>query len=100
MEIQEETKTKKIKSYPTAFKSANSIRDAFLRLFAHFQESKIVVSYGSNGIPDRQGMLEMLRRFKKHVCVKETGYKYSHGNHGHKVGQNNNSVKEYLFIAV
>ena len=100
VEIQEETKTKKIKSYPTAFKSANSIREAFLRLFEHFKESKIVVSYGSNGIPDRQEMVRTLKLFKKHVCVKEISHKYSHGNHSHKVGQNNNSVKEYLFIAV
>jgi len=75
VEIQEETKTKKIRSYPTAFKSPKSVQGAFLRLFSHFRKSKLVVSYGSNGIPDREEMVGMLRNFKNRVRVEETEYR-------------------------
>lgn len=98
VEIQEETTTKKIKSYPTAFNSAKSAHEAFLRLFQHFRDCKLVVSYGSNGIPNREEMSALLRKVKKNVYVAETPHKYSFGNHKHKVGDNNNEVKEYLFI--
>lgn len=100
MEIQTQTVTKKISSYPTAFKSTRTVYEALRRLFAHFQDCIIVVSYGSNGIPNRDEMVQLLREFKKHIRVEETNHKYCHGNHRHKVGQNNNDVREYLFIGV
>ena len=99
VEIQTTTETKKIKSYPTAFSSAKTVRDSFLRLFDHFRGCKLVVSYGSNGIPDRDEMVTLLHDFKKDVQVAETSHRYCFGNHRHKVGDNNNEVREYLFIA-
>jgi len=99
VEIQNETTTKKIKSYPTAFNSVKTVHEAFLRLFHHFRDCKLVVSYGSNGIPNREEMITLLRKVKKDVQVVETSHKYCFGNHRHKVGDNNNEVKEYLFIA-
>jgi len=99
VDIQQETTTKKFKSYPTAFNSAKSAHDSFLRLFRHFRDCKLVVSYGSNGIPNREEMTALLRHVKQNVHVVETSHKYCFGNHRHKVGDNNNEVKEYLFIA-
>ena len=96
--IQRETITKKFRSYPTAFKSPKTIYDAFYRLFSHFRDNIIVVSYGSNGIPNRNEMTRILGEFKKHVRVEAIEHKYCHGNHRHKVGKNNNDVLEYLFI--
>lgn len=96
--IQEHTITKKIPSYPTAFKSPSGAHDALMRLFEHFKESILVVSYGSNGSPDRGEMIKMLRQFKRRVWVKETKHKYSFGNHKHRIGRNNNDVREYLFL--
>ncbi|MHC4984089.1 MAG: DNA adenine methylase [Planctomycetota bacterium] len=98
-EIQEETLTKKMRSYPTAFRSASTASEALLRLFDHFKQAKIVVSYGSNGIPSRNNMVRLLKNFKKNVTVKEESHKYCFGNHGHKVGNPHNEVQEYLFIA-
>jgi DNA adenine methylase len=97
--LQENTITRKIPSYPTAFKSASGAHDAFARLFEHFRECILVVSYGSNGIPSRDEMLYLLRQVKRRVRVQEIGHKYCFGNHSHTVGQNNNDVSEYLFIA-
>ncbi|MDB4789965.1 DNA adenine methylase [bacterium] len=99
-EIQEHTTTKKFKSYPTDFKSVRTIVDAFRRLFEYFKGSKIVVSYGSNGKPNKKHMIELLGEYKKKVYFHEISHTYYFGNHGHKKGNENNCVKEYLFVGV
>jgi len=99
VEIQHSTKTKKIKKYSTQFDSKKTVYDAFDRLFAMFPESILVVSYSSNSLPTKEEMIEILKQYKKTVEIKELDYKYSFGNHNHKIGDNKNDVKEYLFIA-
>lgn len=99
VEILSQTLTKKIRSYPTDFSSKAGAFDAFAKLFSHFRNSKLVISYSSNGIPSEKEMVELLRNFKKKVEVHKIPHLYSHGNHKHKVGDNNNSVNEYLFVA-
>jgi len=100
VEIQHETETKKIRSYPTAFSSTRTAERAFHALFERFRECILVVSYSSNGVPSRDRMVEILKCHKGRVRVVETSHKYCHGNHGHRVGNNNNDVQEYLFIAM
>jgi DNA adenine methylase len=98
-EIATHTITKKIRSYPTDFGVKSKAIDAFSRLFHHFRNSVLAVSYSSNGIPSKEQMLKLLRAVKKSVQVHEISHRYSHGNHNHKIGDNNNEVREYLFIA-
>jgi DNA adenine methylase len=98
VEIQEHTTTKKFKSYPTNFKTVQTVEDAFKKLFEYFKNSKIVVSYGSNGVPNKNRMIDMLKEYKKKVYVEEISHTYYFGNQGHKKGNENNSVKEYLFV--
>ncbi len=98
-EIPSGTKTRKIRSYPTAFSKKSEALRAFERLFRHFRGSTLVVSYSSNGIPSEVEMLRLLRETKKTVEVWRTSHLYSFGNHNHKVGDNNNLVEEYLFVA-
>jgi DNA adenine methylase len=98
-EISSHTSTKKIRSYRTDFSTKSTALDAFSRLFEHFRASILAVSYSSNGIPSREQMIGLLKSVKRSVEVHETSHRYSHGNHNHKVGDNNNEVKEYLFIA-
>jgi DNA adenine methylase len=98
-EILNHTVTKKLRSYPTDFSTKGRAFDAFAKLFHHFRKSSLVVSYSSNGIPSERQMVELLRGFKRKVEVHKIRHLYSHGNHKHKVGDNNNSVQEYLFIA-
>jgi len=98
-EIMYRTKTKKIQSYETAFASKAGAFDAFQRLFHHFHNSKLVVSYSSNCIPSKSEMVDLLKAEKKKVTVFETTHHYHHGNQAHKVGDNNNKVAEYLFVA-
>jgi DNA adenine methylase len=99
VELMPQTVTKKIRSYPTEFSTKEKATDAFGRLFAHFRRSTLAVSYSSNAIPPKCEMVRLLREFKPSVEVREIRHRYSHGNHNHKVGDNNNSVTEYLYVA-
>jgi DNA adenine methylase len=93
------TSTKKIRSYDTAFSTKAGAYGAFQRLFRHFRKSKLVVSYSSNSIPNKTEMIGLLQHEKKDITVYEAVHRYNHGNHRHKVGDNNNAVIEYLFVA-
>lgn len=94
------TKTKKIKSKKTDFSTKNTIYDAFDRLFNKFKNSIIILSYYSNGIPNKDELISILGKYKKNVEIVEVDYSYSFGTHGHKIGNVNNRVKEYLIIGV
>ena len=94
-----DTTTKKIRSYDTAFSTKARAREAFQRLFHHFRNSTLVISYSSNCIPEKREMIELLKAEKAEVTVYESAHRYHHGNHAHKVGDNKNAVTEYLFIA-
>ena len=98
-EILQNTTTKKIRSYATEFATKATASGAFEKLFEHFHHARLVVSYSSNSIPSREEMCELLLRVKRNVKVFAAEHRYSHGNHNHKIGDNNNSVREYLFVA-
>ena len=98
VEIQEHTKTKKFKSYPTPFSTKKGAFDAFDRLLKKFKNNILLVSYSSNSEPTLDEMVSLMSKYKQHVEVVPVKYQYSFGNHGHKIGNNNNAVNEYLFI--
>lgn len=49
-------------------------------MFDKYSDSIIVVSYSSNCLPDRERMIELLARHKKHVEVIPIDYTYGFGN--------------------
>ena len=49
-------------------------------------------------MPTLDEMVAIMAKHKTQVEVVPVDYKYSFGNQGHKVGDNKNSVKEYLFV--
>jgi adenine-specific DNA methylase len=98
-EILSNTLTKKIRSYRTDFSTKAKAVDAFDRLFNHFRRAILVISYSSNSVPSEKQMMKLLKTYKHQVEVHKIPHLYSHGNHNHKVGDNNNSVQEYLFVA-
>ncbi len=97
VEIQEHTKTKKFKSYPTPFSTKNGAADAFDRLFCKFSSSILIVSYSSNSLPSLEDMVELMKKYKDHVDVVPVNYKYSFGNQA-DAKTHRNSVQEYLFV--
>lgn len=100
LEILEYTTTKKFRRPPSRFDSKQTIYQAFCDLFERFKDSIIVVSYSSNGIPSKDELEKLLSRYKSKVTVHEWDHRYSFGTHNHKVGNNQNEVKEYLFVGV
>lgn len=99
IEIQEHTKTKKFKSYPTPFSNRQETYLAFENLFKNFKEHKLLISYSSNCLPTLEEMIDLLKKYKTHIDVFLVDYKYSFANQKHKIEDNNNTVKEYLFLA-
>ena len=98
VEIQWHTKTKKIKNYPTPFSSRLGAHDAFDKLFSHFKESILVVSYSSNSQPTLDEMVSLISKYKQNIEIITIDHTYSIGNQGSKIDANKNKVQEYLFI--
>lgn len=98
VELQEHTKTKKFKSYPTPFTSRNGTYAAFDTLFRHYRHSILVVSYSSNAEPAREEVLRLMLKYKPHVDVVSIDHRYSFANQGHRVNDIKNKVEEYLFV--
>jgi DNA adenine methylase len=99
VEIQEHTKTKKFKKYPSPFNTKTGAYEAFETLFNKYRNSTFLISYSSNSLPTKEELTTMLENVGKKVTLKEIDYKYSAGTQGHKVNNNNNDVQEYLFLA-
>lgn len=98
VEIQWHTRTRKFRKYPTPFGTRDGANAAFESLFKQHRKSILVVSYSSNSLPSMSEMLALLRRVKRRVEVIEVPHRYHFGNQGHKVGNPNNSVQEYIFV--
>lgn len=98
LEIQENTKTKKFKNYPTPFSKLNDTKDAFERLLYKYRNKHIVISYSSNALPDKNFFIDLLKKFKKTVYFKEIDYRYSFSNQGHAMKSIRNKVNEYIFV--
>lgn len=98
VELQGHTKTKKFKSYPTPFSTRSGAEAAFDALFRQHSRSIIIVSYSSNSLPTPDEMVHLLSKHKKHVEIVQVDHRYSFGNQGHMLGNENNRVKECLFV--
>lgn len=98
LELLEQTTTKKFRRLPSPFDAKKTIYEAFHKLFERFSNSIIVVSYSSNGIPSKDELFNMLSDYKREVAVFECDHRYSFGTHNHKVKNNQNEVKEFLFV--
>lgn len=95
VKIQEETKTKKFKSYPTPFSSRDGAEAAFKSLFNKYADSVLIVSYSSNSQPTKEEMIDLISQVKTNVRVVPVDYTYSFGTR--KTVKRNN-VQEYLFV--
>ena len=98
LEIQEHSIVKKFESYKTPFAKRDTAYTAFDSLFKTYKNSIIAISYSSNSFPNKEELCEMLSKYKSNVIVHEIDHTYSFGNQNHKIGNQNNRVKEYLFI--
>lgn len=93
--IQEHTKTKKFKSYPTPFSTKDGAADAFDTIFKQHSDSILIVSYSSNSLPKMDEMIKLLKKYKTSVDVIPVDYKYSFGT---RDTVKRNDVQEYIFV--
>jgi adenine-specific DNA-methyltransferase len=93
----EETRVKKIKKPYTPFSYRRDSLDAFDRLFSHFRKSILVLSYSSNGYPDLDVLVKLMRQYKPSVTVFEKEHRYHFGTHS---AVHRSLVNEYLILGV
>jgi len=89
------TKVKKIAKRHTPFSYRRTAVDAFDRMFSRFAKSTIVLSYSSNGFPDLEQLVSLMRAHKRKVSVFERPHRYHFGTHS---GVERASVTEYLIV--
>jgi adenine-specific DNA methylase len=69
---------RRLKPRPSEWADRNRIHTAFDRLFERYQESIVVVSYRSDGIPSQAELTSLLKQYKRDVRVERFGqYKYA-----------------------
>ncbi|MEA3351950.1 MAG: DNA adenine methylase [Chloroflexota bacterium] len=89
--INYKTKHRRLKKDNNRWTNKDQIHTAFNKLFKKFQDSILVVSYRSDGIPTEAELVELLQRYKSSVRVEYYGhYKYALST--------NSKSKEILFI--
>ena len=67
----------RLQPQPSEWTDTKRIHRAFDRLFRRFQDSILVVSYRSDGIPSETELVSLLKRYKSHIRVEHFGqYKY------------------------
>jgi DNA adenine methylase/adenine-specific DNA-methyltransferase len=93
--IMEQTRVKKIEKPYTPFSYRKSAVEAFDRLFRLYRDSIIVLSYSSNGYPDRDRLESLLRRYKSTVTTHERPHRYHFGTHDNVERA---AVNEYLIV--
>lgn len=95
-EIMWETKTRKLAKRHTPFAYKHSVADALDRLFGHFAECALVVSYGSNAALTADEVERLLKRHKRFTRRVELPHRYAFGTHEHA---NRRAATEYVFVA-
>ena len=96
-EIVESTKVKKIPKRFTPFSYRRTAIDAFDKMFASFRESILVLSYSSNGYPDLQTLLRLMKKYKSNVEAFQRPHRYHFGTHGN-VSIARAAVREFLIV--
>lgn len=95
LEIQDNSRVKKIAKPFTPFSYRRTAIEAFDGMFRQFAESTLVLSYSSNGYPDLPELVRLMRRYKRSVDVFARAHRYHFGTHE---GVKRAEVQEYLVI--
>lgn len=90
-----ETKVRKIEKPFTPFSYRRTAVEAFDRMFARYAGSTIVLSYSSNGYPDLDVLVALMKRHKRSVVTHRREHRYHFGTHA-KVARA--KVDEYLIV--
>lgn len=92
-----DTKTKKLPKPHTGYSHRRTIVEAFRDTFDRFRDAgALVVSYGSNALPDVSTIISLLGEVKSDVAVRAIPHTYHYGTHKKATRR---VVDEYIFIA-
>ncbi len=97
LDILQTSQVKKLKKRFTPFSYRRTSIEAFDRLFTRFRASILVLSYSSNGYPDKDDLVRLMQRHKRRVRVEERNHRYHFGTHS-RVNRDRADVREYLII--
>jgi DNA adenine methylase/adenine-specific DNA-methyltransferase len=95
LDVMNDSKVKKIPKRFTPFSYRRTAMEAFDKLFQLYRNSTIVLSYSSNGYPDRGELEVLLRKYKSRVEIHEKPHRYHFGTHE---GVERSEVQEYLLV--
>jgi adenine-specific DNA-methyltransferase len=91
------TLTKKLPKPITGYSNKRTIVEAFRDTFKRFKDSEtIILSYGSNALPDKETITNLLLEVKSNVEVRAIPHTYHYGTHQAAARR---SVDEYIFVA-
>ena len=91
--IDPNTKHRHLKRHPSEWANKQLICSTFERVFQRFQNSVLVVSYRSDGIPSEAELATLLQKYKRSVRIEHYGqYKYALST--------NSDSKEILLIGL
>jgi adenine-specific DNA methylase len=91
--VDRKSRHRRLKPQPSEWTDKTRIHVAFDRLFRRYQESILVVSYRSDGIPSEPELVSLLGQYKRNVNVAHFGrYKY--------VLSTNSESKELLLVGI
>ena len=95
MDIRPDSKVKKLVKPETPFSHRSTALKAFSDMFLAYADSTVVLSYSSNGYPDLDVLVRLLKETKRHVEVDTRAHRYHFGTH--KAVQRS-STTEYLIV--
>ena len=73
-----QSKHLRLKRNTNAWSDKHRIYSAFQQIFNHFQDSILVVSYRTDGIPSKSQLVQLLLEYKSHVhCAHYGQYRYA-----------------------
>ncbi len=97
MEVMENSKVKKLPKLFTPFSYRKSALGSFEMMFEKFAKSILVLSYSSNGYPDLDTLVGIMKKYKKEVQVFTKEHRYHFGTHANA---GRNVVEEYLIVGL
>jgi len=99
LDIQHDTKTKKIRNYPSPFRSEIGCVKALGEVLDRYRKSAIVISYSSNSLPTTDAIMALMRHHGRKPRLTEVDHRYSFGNQTSARAPVKNKVRELIFVA-
>ncbi|MES2754612.1 MAG: DNA adenine methylase [Pseudomonadota bacterium] len=99
VDVQHETKTKKLRNYPNPFRSEKACVATIERVLEGYPQMPVVLSYSSNSLPNEHDLRAVMLRHRRNVQVVKVPHRYSFANQAAATAPVRNAVFELIFVA-